>query len=433
MLINFENNINKKPLYFAGFLLFVCYLAVMSFVYQQLKSSAVEVQLNNLKQHQLFQDALRGYVNEELKPVFYQLQEQKILSPDFFDPHGLSGTFIARHVYQHYYSKLTNAGLTGWEYKISATTPRNPVNQANAEELKLLEAFNNDRSLKEFFRIETSEQKPFLYYAKPMQMNNAECLRCHGDPSTAPKQLIERYGSINAFHEKEGEIRAFVSYRFDLTKNLASVNKTFLVISLMVLALLLSFFVLGSRIYINQQKRNQIIQQQQQKLDYIAHHDFLTDLSNRHGLNHDLTELLTELNHTATLNLNLWVMMIDIDFFKAINDDFGHDVGDETLRTIGQILKAKIQTQKNATAYRLGGEEFLIIIPNADKATIQSVYQTICEALATAEIDGLDRVIKLSAGATQVNHEEHQYDILKRADEALYQAKNQGRNRLIIL
>lgn len=433
MLEPIEHKLNKKPLYFAGFLLLICYLAIMYFTYQQLKTSTIDQQVNDLRQHMLFQGALRSYVNEDLKPVFYKLKEQKILSPDFFDPHVLSGTFIAHQVYKNYYSSLANSGLSGWEYKIAAKTPRNPINQASAEELKLLEKFNEDPTVTEFFKVETTKEKAVIYYAKPFKASDASCLRCHGDPSDAPKQLVERYGSSHAFHERIGDIRAFVSYRFDLTKNLESLNQTFLILSLLVLTLLVTFFVFASRVYVNQQKRVQLIQQQQQKLDYVAHHDYLTDLSNRHGLNNDLSKRLSELNNTSDSVTNLWVMMIDIDFFKAINDNFGHDVGDETLRMLGHILNMHTQTIDHAEAYRLGGEEFLLVIPNSNQTAVEKLYQTICNGIASAKVEGLESVIKLSAGATQANREEHQFDLLKRADKALYQAKTQGRERIIVL
>ena len=433
MLKTIEDKLNKKPLYFIGLLLLVCYLAIMSLTYQQLKTSAIDQQLDDLRQHMLFQNALRGYVNEDLKPVFYQLQDQNILSPDFFDPHVLSGTFIAHQVYQRYASKISRQDMSRWEYKIAAKTPRNPINQASAEELKLLEKFNQDPTLTEFFRVETTPEKAAIYYAKPMQATTESCLRCHGDPSVAPKQLVERYGSNDSFHESIGNIRAFVSYRFDLTETLESVNQSFLIINLLVLTLLMMFFIIGSRVYLSQHKRVQLIQAQQKNLDYVAHHDYLTGLSNRHGLNKDLSKRLNKLNNTSGSVPNLWVMMIDIDFFKAVNDDFGHDVGDETLRILGHILKTHMQTIGHAEAYRLGGEEFLLVLSNTNQAAVEKHYQTICYAMASAKIERLDRVIRLSAGATQANKEEHQFDLLKRADKALYQAKTQGRERLIVL
>ena len=428
-----ESNINKKPLYWLAALLLVAYTIIITVVYQQVKNTVIENKLDELNQHILYQKALRQYINTELKPVIYNLQKQQIISYDYFDPHVLSGSFIARHIYQYFDESLDSKNMNSWKYRLAAKNPFNPINQATPAEIELLNKFNKNHDLKNIHVIETINGEETLYYAAPFNPNNASCLRCHGVPKTAPKELVERYGSESGFYEKIGEIRAFFSYRLNLSKSMAYANKPFIAISIIIFAFIIIFYVIAAWAYLAEQKRKLLIARQQEELEYVAHHDFLTKLKNRHGLSRDFSAQLTAINKETLHYSNLWVIMLDIDFFKAINDDFGHDIGDIALKKLGDILQEEVKSLEHAEAYRMGGEEFLIIIRNTDAKIINALYTDICESLAKIDIHGLDRTIQLSAGATEVQLEEHQFNILKRVDKALYQAKEQGRNRLIIL
>ncbi|WP_127471618.1 diguanylate cyclase domain-containing protein [Thiomicrorhabdus aquaedulcis] len=428
-----DNIINRKPLYWLAALLLVGYTITVTVVHQQLKNTVIESKLDELNQHILYQKSLRKYINTELKPVIYKLQEQQILSYDYFDPHVLSGTFIARSIYKIFDENLDSKKINSWKYRLAANTPRNPINQATPAEIELLDKFNNNPDLIHIHQIDIVNGEEILYYAAPFNPNDASCLTCHGDPKDAPKGLVEKYGSVNGFYEKIGNIRAFISYRLNLSESMAYAHKTFMAISIIILFLVLIFFAIASWAYLIEQKRKLLVARQQEELEFVAHHDFLTKLKNRHGLNRDFKEQLTALNNEALHYSNLWVVMLDIDFFKAINDDFGHDIGDITLQKFGAILQEEVNTLEHAQAYRLGGEEFLMIIRNTDAKIINAIYTDICESLANIEIQGLDRTIQLSAGATEVQRDEHQFDILKRVDNALYQAKQQGRNRLVII
>ncbi|WEJ62465.1 diguanylate cyclase domain-containing protein [Thiomicrorhabdus lithotrophica] len=428
-----ESNINKKPLYWLAALLLMAYTIIVTVVYQQVKNTVIENKLDELNQHILYQKSLRQYINTQLKPVIYNLQKQQIISYDYFDPHLLSATFIARNIYQNFDESLDAKNMHSWKYRLAAKNPLNPINQATPAEIELLNKFNNNHNLKSIYQIETINGEETLYYAAPFNPNNASCLRCHGIPKVAPKGLIERYGSETGFYEKIGDIRAFFSYRLKLSESMAYAHKPFIAISIIIFAFIMIFYAITAWAYLVEQKRKLLVARQQEELEFVAHHDFLTKLKNRHCLSRDFSAQLTEINKATHHYSNLWVIMLDIDFFKAINDDFGHDIGDIALKKFGEILQEEVKNLEHAEAYRLGGEEFLIIIRNTDAKIINALYTDICESFANIEIQGLDRTIQLSAGATEVQLEEHQFDILKRVDKALYQAKEQGRNRLIII
>jgi len=129
----------------------------------------------------------------------------------------------------------------------------------------------------------------------------------------------------------------------------------------------------------------------------------------------------------------LALMMIDLDHFKAINDDYGHDVGDETLKTVAQICLSTLR--KVDIFARYGGEEFAVALPETDLEHALQVAERLRRSVAEAPMT--DRIpplhITLSVGVTVAGPDSTDLStLLKHADTALYQAKNNGRNRVEI-
>ena len=423
--------INKRPLYLFGLLLIVGYLLVVLFMHDRVRETVIQNKLEDLNQHLLYQTSLRDYIQTELKPVFYDLQKDQVLSYDFFDPRVLSGTYIARHIFDTFDRKLNESLAYGWHYRLAAKNPRNPINQATEQELVLLERFNQDRNLKKFDKIEVLDGEETLYVALPLDETDASCLRCHGHPMTAPKDLVTQYGDVNGFYEEIGDIRAFISYRLNLKNSMENAQFAFRLISVIIFVFIMVVFLLVSWVYVIEQKRKHLLAKQQQELDFIAHHDFLTKLSNRHSLNDHFPEYLSSFHRHSAQKCSLWVMMLDIDYFKFVNDKYGHDIGDLTLISLAETLEEKIKPYEQAKAYRLGGEEFLLILPNVESDMVKLIYSDIQQALLNVVIAGLEHQVNISAGATQVCEGEGQYDILKRVDQALYKAKEQGRAQIV--
>lgn len=125
------------------------------------------------------------------------------------------------------------------------------------------------------------------------------------------------------------------------------------------------------------------------------------------------------------------VAIIDLDFFKLINDHFGHPVGDEVLRTFALAISANMRSIDKLGRY--GGEEFLLILPGTTKETAQHAVDRLRAIIAdldwTAISDGM--ALTLSAGVCQVRENDSADDILARIDKALYLAKDAGRNCVI--
>jgi diguanylate cyclase len=127
------------------------------------------------------------------------------------------------------------------------------------------------------------------------------------------------------------------------------------------------------------------------------------------------------------------VIFLDIDNFKQINDIYGHAVGDRVLKEVGEILRTYLR--RNTYAYRYGGEEFVVVLPNEDIETAKIVAKRLQEVIEhrTVTIDG-NKTINFTAsfGVAQKREGERFEDVLKRADEALYEAKRSGKNRVVL-
>jgi diguanylate cyclase len=165
-----------------------------------------------------------------------------------------------------------------------------------------------------------------------------------------------------------------------------------------------------------------------QRIEELAQLDDLTGLLNRRCIMKLLNEETVRAQRT---NMPCSVSIIDVDYFKRINDQFGHPAGDEALRTFGIGLFANIRTIDRLGRY--GGEEFLLVLP--DTTQEQAVEMLDRLRLIISELDWSatlgDMKLTLSAGVCTVGQEESVDAILARADAALYRAKHAGRNRVV--
>jgi diguanylate cyclase (GGDEF)-like protein len=169
-------------------------------------------------------------------------------------------------------------------------------------------------------------------------------------------------------------------------------------------------------------------------LDHLSHMDGLTHIANRRQFDEQLE---TESHRLARHRKPLGLIMIDIDFFKAFNDHYGHGQGDVCLQKVAHTLNEHIQRPTDLLA-RYGGEEFVVMLPETDAAGVESVAQTLRQAIADLEVphafsSAADHVtISVGGAAHRIDRPEQAAALLTQADEALYQAKKQGRNRVII-
>lgn len=163
-------------------------------------------------------------------------------------------------------------------------------------------------------------------------------------------------------------------------------------------------------------------------LTELAYEDGLTKLANRFFLDQYLGGLFAKAKEAGAV---FTVMMIDIDFFKRVNDTFGHDVGDRVLVGIANYLTDTFRTADFLARY--GGEEFMAVLPRTDLAQADVLAVRLQERIRSAPIGvagGVTIPITISIGMSQLKPDDANADqIIKRSDIALYQAKNNGRNR----
>jgi diguanylate cyclase (GGDEF)-like protein len=160
--------------------------------------------------------------------------------------------------------------------------------------------------------------------------------------------------------------------------------------------------------------------------------DALTGLNNRAAMDDALFAATSAFHRTGQL---LSLLMIDLDHFKTINDTYGHGVGDDIIRRVGTSIQAGRRPYD--AACRFGGDEFGVILLQADIATAQQVSARLLDGIGKIKIRaGSDEIeVACSAGlasASDMPADFEPADLLKAADEALYSAKSEGRNRLAI-
>ncbi len=182
-------------------------------------------------------------------------------------------------------------------------------------------------------------------------------------------------------------------------------------------------YIVGSRIDITERKKMEADLREQ------ASTDALTGLPNRRHFLHRLEEELERVRRRTTREA--CVLMLDLDHFKRVNDQHGHAAGDSLLRHFANLLRHELRATD--TAGRMGGEEFAVILPGSGLQAAQGFAERICDKLAEHPMSfGRQEVgITVSIGIASITDEDLSADaVLSRADLALYQAKDGGRNRI---
>lgn len=157
--------------------------------------------------------------------------------------------------------------------------------------------------------------------------------------------------------------------------------------------------------------------------------DPLTGLRTRTGLQEDFNR---ELNRFKNAGTPFVMALCDIDHFKTINDNYGHDTGDKVLVSVANSLLRHIRTYDDA--YRMGGEEFLLILKGLDMTSAEPVLERLRAAIGRMEVKGPDGgalKVTVSCGYTGIKEGRTLEQLTSEADQALYKAKREGRNRSV--
>lgn len=154
--------------------------------------------------------------------------------------------------------------------------------------------------------------------------------------------------------------------------------------------------------------------------------DELTQLYNRKAFNQKLHELMASYQRYQAV---FSMLILDVDYFKSINDQFGHQAGDQVLQKLSAKMTAL--TRKTDFVFRIGGEEFVVLLPNTAGNAAIKFAQKLRQAVAQEGALLADHQITVSIGVSQVQPNETEDSFFKRADDCLYQAKRSGRNKVM--
>ena len=172
---------------------------------------------------------------------------------------------------------------------------------------------------------------------------------------------------------------------------------------------------------------NQQLQSNEAKIRELMLTDWLTGVANRRHLDE---RLKNELDRSQRYGGHLCIVMADLDFFKQVNDTHGHDAGDTVISVFANIISDTVRNTDFVSRY--GGEEFLIILPETNEDGALQLTERIRTILAGRKIHPLPTPVTASFGITSAIPDDTLDSLLKRADQALYQAKESGRNRCIV-
>jgi diguanylate cyclase (GGDEF)-like protein len=286
-----------------------------------------------------------------------------------------------------------------FSFRITSKKLVNPKNAPDKFEMDALESFEAGK--KELFKPERINGKMYFRYAGPIYVKE-ECLQCHA------KQGY-----------KVGDVRGGISVLFNIDEVYTRLHRNTLLVALfaaVTLSLLVAIFW-----YLARRLMRKMLEIRRQ-LEEMANTDVLTGIFNRR---HAMKRFQEELERAKRLNKELSCIMLDIDNFKAINDRYGHLAGDEVLKELVNRITHAIR--KYDVFGRYGGEEFLVIMPDATIEEAKSLAERIGNEISARPIQ--DIAVTVSLGVTHYRSSDRVIDdIIKRADDSLYEAKSAGRN-----
>ncbi|MDZ7841338.1 MAG: sensor domain-containing diguanylate cyclase [Gammaproteobacteria bacterium] len=162
------------------------------------------------------------------------------------------------------------------------------------------------------------------------------------------------------------------------------------------------------------------------ELSHRATHDYLTGLLNRQQFEILLDQ---EMNRSRRYESPLSLVMFDLDHFKRVNDDLGHEAGDKVLQKLARELRNWIRDSDSLA--RWGGEEFTLMLPDCDAHHAEQTAEHLRTSIMDLDFGEKIEQITVSFGVTQCREKESRREVIRRADDALYTAKQKGRNRVI--
>lgn len=320
--------------------------------------------------------------------------------PDITDTQGKTYTLRNPAIMTHEISAIAEQeGL--FRFHMTSLKPLNPQNNPDFFEREALQRF--EQGEREFMRTEPMEGRRFFRYIAPLHVEQS-CLSCHA------KQGY-----------RLGEVRGGISVSFDVEDTNEKLNRNLIMI---VISGVLSTLSLVGLLYYLTKRFIRKIAEARRQIERQATVDGLTDVYNR---SYGMARFEEEFTRFRRNNKGLASLMIDIDHFKQVNDKFGHQVGDKVLKEVAARIAQDLRPYDMLCRY--GGEEFLVVLPETELPDAVQIGERILLSIREKPVGSCS--MTASIGVTAVRKDDPDlHEVINRADEALYHAKNEGRDRV---
>jgi len=290
-----------------------------------------------------------------------------------------------------------------FKFHITSLRLINPHNKPDEFEEKALRQFETG-AVKELSRTELVNKRRYFRYMAPLYIEQ-DCLQCHKHQNYAI-----------------GEVRGGISISLDIEKLQSKISYN--TITIVVFGIITTLLLLGL-IYFFMSRLIKKLEEARQTIEKIAITDQLTEVFNRR---HIMSRFEEEFEKFKRLKKNVSCIMADIDNFKAVNDSYGHLAGDQVLKAISHRIRNTVRAYDILGRY--GGEEFLIIMPDTSVEDARELAERIRTRVKEETVN--NATITLSLGVVCVEESDRSVDdIIRRADQNLYKAKKDGKDRVV--
>lgn len=414
MFIPIKSRLNKFHIMVVIHLATV-YALTFSYYYYDTRKSLIEAQQKNIQSLLLYNRALSSFIAEVQRPEVTRICPKNIFSPPLH-----SSSYITRRVIDYTNSERKNAGLQPLEFKWASRNPLNPLNKANTFEESILERLEKNQKIS-YNNLRTVNHKTYYYMVLPGKRVMHSCLACHASVQTAPNEMVTMYGANSGYGYKLGDLSSIISIQIDITDILKAHRHKMIIFAIfLAIVFIIAYLVI---IWLVQKK---------QSLEEQAYRDPLTHLLNR-SLYKSTYE--NEQLRCRRDKKYLAILIMDIDFFKQYNDSSGHQAGDSVIKQVADET-ARSFNRISDFVFRIGGEEFSVICSAFEAKQLEQMAQNLCKNIENLQIKHPVSEVKNSVtvsiglGIIDSSSKASFDEIYKSSDEALYRAKNDGRNRV---
>jgi diguanylate cyclase (GGDEF)-like protein len=342
-------------------------------------------------------------ITEETKPNQYL----KIPDRDIKSKSGKSLTLMnPAYMMRQYYEKFEKKeGIKG---HITSLKPLRPENYPDPWEEESLKSF--EKGANEATTIQTINNIEYVRLMKPFFITRG-CLKCHGEQGY-------NVGDIRGGISTSVPIAMLRSLEHDRITTFIKIHVFFWLIGIIGIA------VFGKQIIKKEKKRYEA----EESLAYSAIHDALTGLLNRRSLEEILDRSIARSKRKVASSL----LYMDFDNFKDVNDTIGHSAGDDALVILTGIIKEALRTED--IVFRVGGDEFAVLLEGVESEEALLAAERLRTSVESYlfKFDNHVFPLTLSIGLVEINGTLTNSELLSRADAAMYKAKKQGKNRIVV-